>query len=79
MKTLLFALAAIALRLGAVVGRAEGQRFEWIRNGNVLVSGEVPVDGRIGHDVTANTGDWYSLVLRDRDGPTLYSNAIYTN
>ena len=67
------------LRLGAVVGRAEGQRFEWIRNGSVLVSGAVPVDGRIGQDVTTNPGDWFSLVLRDRDGPTLYSNAIYTN
>jgi hypothetical protein len=67
------------LRLGAAVGRAEGQRFEWIRNGNVLVSGAVPVDGRLGQDITANPGDWFSLVLRDPDGPTLYSNAIYTN
>ena len=67
------------LRVTAVVGRAEGQRFEWIRNGEVIATGAVPMDGRIGQDVTAARGDRFSLVLRDRDGPTLFSNAIYTN
>jgi len=67
------------LRVTAVVGRADGQRFEWIRNGEVIAAGAVPADGRIGQDVTTARGDWFSLVLRDRDGPTLFSNAIYTN
>jgi hypothetical protein len=66
------------LELRAGIGRAEGQRFEWIKNGVGLVSGIVPADGAIGHDVNAVAGDWFSLVLRDAVGPTLYSNAIYT-
>ena len=57
------------LGLRAVVGRAEGQRFEWIRNGTVLASGYVPANGRIRQDVKATSGDWFSLVLRDSGGP----------
>jgi predicted metal-dependent phosphoesterase TrpH len=65
------------LKLEATIAPAEGQRFEWIRNGTVLASGVVPNDGRLVHVVTSVSGDWFSLVLRDREGPTLYSNAIY--
>lgn len=66
------------LELRAEVGRADGQRFEWIKGGNVVASGAVPAGGRIGHEVNAVAGDWFSLVLRDSSGPTLFSNAIYT-
>lgn len=37
------------------------------------------VSGNVTLDVVASKGDWFSLVLRDQAGPTLYSNAIYTN
>jgi hypothetical protein len=38
----------------------------------------VPNHGRIGHEIDAVAGEWFSLVLRDSTGPTLFSNAIYT-
>lgn len=67
------------LTLAATVGRADGQRVDWIKNGKVLSSAVVPPHGRVVIDVVAAKGDWFSLVLRDKAGPTLYSNAFYTN
>jgi hypothetical protein len=49
------------------------------QDGSVLTSVAVPQDGNVTLDVVASKGDWFSLVLRDQAGPTLYSNAIYTN
>jgi hypothetical protein len=66
------------LTLSARISGADGQRIEWIRNGRVVSSAAVPSDGRVALDVVAGTRDWFSLVLRDKDGPTLFSNAIYS-
>lgn len=66
------------LTLHASIGRAAAHRFEWIRNGAVVSSGEVPADGRVTHALDARAGDWFSLNLRDADGPTLMSGALYT-
>jgi hypothetical protein len=65
------------LTLEAVVGRAPGQSASWIRNGETLTRMPVPADGRVTHSVAARPGDWFSLVVRDAAGPTLYSGAIY--
>jgi len=65
--------------LTATIGRAAGQRLDWIKNGRVLTSVSVTPGGHLTLDVVAAKGDWFSLVLRDAAGPTLYSNAIYTN
>jgi hypothetical protein len=67
------------LTLTANIGRADGQRVDWIKNGTVVSSATVPPHGRIVIDVVPVKGDWFSLVLRDKAGPTLYSNAFYTN
>jgi hypothetical protein len=66
------------LHLEAVVGGAQGQTATWIRNGEVLATASVPVDGRLAQRVTARPRDWFSLILRDTNGPTLYSGAVYT-
>jgi hypothetical protein len=66
------------LTLSANVGRANGQRVDWIKNGKVLSSAVVAAHGRVVIDVATVKGDWFSLVLRDTSGPTLFSNAIYT-
>jgi predicted metal-dependent phosphoesterase TrpH len=66
------------LVLHAEIGRAKNNVFEWIRNGAVLRTGKVPADGRVRHEMMASAGDWFSLVLRDGTGATLYSSAIYT-
>ena len=67
-----------ALEIAASVGRADGQRVDWIRNGTVISSSRVSASGSVTLDVVASEGDWFSLVLRDESGPTLFSNAIYT-
>jgi predicted metal-dependent phosphoesterase TrpH len=64
--------------LRAEIGRARNNEFEWIRNGQVHRAGKVPADGRLHYEVVAAAGDWFSLVLRDTAGATLYSSAIYT-
>jgi hypothetical protein len=66
-----------SLKLEAVIGRASSQTATWIRNGQPVQSAEVPADGRLRHDVIARPGDWFSLVIRDSRGPTLFSSAIY--
>ena len=64
-----------ALTLEAIVGRAAGQTATWIRNGEAIVTRPIPADGRLSHQVAARAGDWFSLILRDASGPTLYSGA----
>jgi predicted metal-dependent phosphoesterase TrpH len=57
---------------------AEGQQLEWIRNGEVV--GRAPVDstGRLTLAPSLPApGAWFSVVVRDGKGPTLFSNAIY--
>ena len=67
------------LMLEATVGRAAAQMATWIRNGQPLHVVPVPPNGRIRYDVVARPGDWFSLVLRDSLGPTLFSSAVYTS
>src|SRR5262249_21747000 len=67
-----------AMKLGAFVRRAAGQHVDWIRNGNVLGEMLVPPDGVLMLDTVGRPGDWFSLVVRQRDGdPTVFANAIF--
>jgi hypothetical protein len=66
------------LTLDATIGRAHLQTATWMRNGRPLHTAPIPADGTISHSVVARAGDWFSLVVRDSSGPTLYSSAIYT-
>jgi hypothetical protein len=70
-------LAATEIVLSATVSRAAGQQIQWIRNGQVMST--VPADNgrRVLLPAQAHPGDWFSLILRDRKGPTVFSNAIY--
>jgi len=69
--------ATTDLTLSATVPRAAGQRLQWVRNGEVISS--VPLAGSPSAtlNVKPQPGDWFSVILRDGNGPTLYSNAIY--
>jgi len=66
-----------ALTLHVTITGATGQRLEWIHNGKIIAAVAVPADGRLRQVVQAELGDWFSIVLRDRHGPTLFSNALY--
>jgi hypothetical protein len=63
----------------ALRGRAEGQRVEWIHNGEVVAVTPLQAHGRATHSGPAKTGDWFSVILRDTLGPTAFSNAVYVN
>src|SRR5262249_17493590 len=56
--------------LSVDLSRASGQQIQWIRNRNVVSTGQTL-------KTQAQPGDWFSIVLRDDRGPTLFSNAIY--
>jgi hypothetical protein len=63
--------------LSATVVRAAGQQIQWIRNGEVVSTVPAVNDRHALLPVQAHPGDWFSVVLRDRQGPTVFSNAIY--
>jgi predicted metal-dependent phosphoesterase TrpH len=64
------------LTLVATVAGAEGQRLQWIADGAVVA--EAPVSAApLRLDQPATAGRWFSLVVRDASGPTVYAGAIY--
>jgi hypothetical protein len=65
------------LILQAAVSGAAGQRLEWIRNGAVMTAATLGEGDPLSYRVEAVRGDWFSVVIRDAAGPTLFSNAIY--
>jgi hypothetical protein len=65
------------ITLEAAVGRAAGQRVEWIRNGDVLGDAVVTNTGALRLETIGRSGDWFSLVVRQGDDPTVYANAIF--
>lgn len=66
-----------ALTLRARLDRATGDDLVWIRNGSVLETVPVPPAGAVEIAVAARAGDWFALVVRAGQRPTLFSNAIY--
>jgi hypothetical protein len=66
-----------ALTLDVHAQRAEGQELAWVRRGDVVKTVTLGADGRASITVEARDGDWFSVVLRDSKGPTLFSNALY--
>jgi hypothetical protein len=57
--------------------RAAGQELQWIRRGEIAGTARLGADGRAALVVEPRAGDWFSVVLRDASGPTLFSNPIY--
>jgi hypothetical protein len=69
--------AGTEIVLSATVSRATGQQIQWIRNGEVVSTVPAISERRALLPVQAHPGDWFSVILRDRKGPTVFSNAIY--
>lgn len=64
------------IRLVARISGASGQMLEWVIDGRVVERTPV-TDAPLSLLVPAGAGAWFSLVLRDVDGVTLFANAIY--
>jgi hypothetical protein len=65
------------ITLSATMSRCAGQRLEWIKNGDVISRTPVSEDSPATMRVQSRPGDWFSVILRDDSGATLYSNPIY--
>jgi hypothetical protein len=65
------------LTLSVTVSRAAGQKLQWLRNGEVISTASAPDNRPAILRVQARPGDWFAVILRDGNGPTLYSNPIY--
>lgn len=65
------------LTLVAAISGAEGQTLQWVANGTVVAEAAVPASGSLQIQQPAVAGHWFSLVVRDTAGPTVYANAIY--
>ena len=71
--------AAGEVRLVAKPEGASGQTLVWIRNGKEAARAAVGDDRELEWSVRAAPGDWFTVVLRDERGPTLFGNAIYVS
>jgi len=69
--------SVLHITLSARLTRAAGQTLQWIHNGTIQATARLTgaQSATLATDVKA--GDWFSVVLRDSNGPTLFSNAIY--
>lgn len=65
------------LTLTATVRDAAGAELTWIRRGAPVGAATLDAEGRARLDLTAHDGDWLSVIVRDANGPVLFSNAIY--
>jgi predicted metal-dependent phosphoesterase TrpH len=65
------------LTLRAKLTRAEGTVVAWMRNGNELSTSVVGPEQTVSLDVDAVAGDWFSVIVHDRERPAVISNAIY--
>ena len=66
-----------SVTLKAIVTRAIGQQVVWIKNGDVLSEADVPPTGELALETAASPGDWFTVVVRQRDDPTVFANAVF--
>lgn len=56
---------------------AAGQRVSWVRRGTVAETSVLDAQGVAEWSSLAADGDWFSVIVSDASGPTVFSNAIY--
>ena len=66
-----------ALTLSASATGATNQQLQWVRNGEIISTSPVLSEQRVTVDVKTQPGAWFSVIIRDENGPTLFSNPIY--
>jgi hypothetical protein len=66
-----------SLTLSATTSRSAGQSLQWVRNGEVISRTAAFENRPAVLSVQTHPGDWFAIILRDSNGPTLYSNPIY--
>ena len=68
------------LTLSVEMSRCANQVLQWIRNGEVVFTSSTDDGPRASFPVQrVRAGEWFSVILRDDKGPTLFSNAIYVS
>ena len=65
------------ITLSARLTRARGQTLQWIHNGTIQAMARLTGVQSATLATDAKAGDWFSVVVRDSNGPTLFGNAIY--
>jgi hypothetical protein len=71
-------LPAGTVRLAADVVHARGQECVWIRRGRVIRVNRIESEvASLALETDAVPGDWFTIVIRSRRGPTVLGNAIY--
>jgi hypothetical protein len=70
---------APALTLQVAAEHAAGQHVSWVRRGVVVSTSTIGPDGRASLTMEARPGDWFSVVLRDAAGPTVFGNPIWVD
>ena len=58
---------------------AAGQRVSWVRRGVVTHASNLDAEGRAEWHTVVADEDWFSVIIADAAGPTVFSNAIYVD
>jgi hypothetical protein len=69
--------AATTVTLHAHVAATRAQRVTWMRNGKPIAETQAPPNSDGTFECDAHDGDWFTVVVRDGDMPTVFANAIY--
>jgi hypothetical protein len=63
--------------LHARLSGATGQRIAWVKNGKTIGETAVPANEDATLECDAHPGDWFTIVVRAGNTPTVFANAIY--
>jgi hypothetical protein len=73
-------LPAGRIRVVATIRRARAQHCEWIVRGRTVSTAAITSnDARLAIDLDLAAGDWVSVLVRQADRVTAWSNAIYVD
>jgi len=68
------------LHMVASIDDAEGQECEWLNRGTAITTQPIETDhDTLTIDLDAHVGDWISLIVRNGQHATAWSNAIYVD
>ena len=68
-----------SVTLRAHLSGATKEHLTWMRNGKSIGETDVPANSDVMLECEARSGDWFTVVVRDGDLPTIFANAIYVH
>jgi hypothetical protein len=68
---------AKTVTLRARLTGSTGQHLTWMRNGKSIGETDIAANSDVMLECEAHAGDWFTVVVREGETPTVFANAIY--